>query len=72
MSIALQTFSDKIRTMNQTHSKNLTLSADEARNLHSAIFDLMERITVLTDPPEKEVETDAVMMDGGQFESRLF
>lgn len=40
-------FNAKVKAMNQTHSKNLTMNADDARNLHSEIFDLLARITEL-------------------------
>ena len=68
MSLHVNAFSDKVRTMNQTKSKNLILSADEARNLHTEIFALLARIVELS-----ETQTPAVVsldFDGGGFEAR--
>lgn len=70
MSLHVEAFARKVKAMNQTQSKNLTLSADDARNLHSEIFDLLARIADLTDArkaataPVTEVE-----LDGGGFKT---
>lgn len=34
-------FNDKVKQMNQSRSKELRLSADEARNLHTELFNLL-------------------------------
>lgn len=47
LSFHSKAFNAKVKAMNQTHSKNLTMSADDARNLHSEIFDLLARIAEL-------------------------
>jgi hypothetical protein len=65
LSLPLQKFNDKIRVMNQTNSKILTLNADEARNLHHEIFNLIARISDLTSTPQQAPTT--VRMDGGSF-----
>lgn len=38
---SLSKFCEKVRVMNQTQSKNLTLTAAEARNVESDIMDLL-------------------------------
>ena len=55
--------------MNQTNSKDLTLSALDARNLHNDVFELLTQIAALTAIKEAE-DTVAVVnieMDGGGF-----
>lgn len=57
-------FSDKVRTMNQTNSKSLTMSADDARNLHTEIFTLLAKLADSSSPKEEVTE---IKLDGGQF-----
>ena len=59
----IKLFNDKVRALNQTSSKVLTLTAAEARNLHSDLYDLLAQIAVLT----KDNSNDSVNMDGGGF-----
>jgi hypothetical protein len=60
----LRLFNDRVRAMNQGGLRVLTLTADEARNLHTEIYNLL----ALT---AKLANTDApivtVTMDGGGF-----
>jgi len=50
--------------MNQTGGKQLVLSADEARNLHHDIFELLNYLN----PRVKEKgEITQIEMDGGNF-----
>ena len=65
MSLHVEAFSDKVRRMNQTQSKNLTLSAEEARNLHTEIFALLAKIAETA--MEKEPVVTSVELDGGGF-----
>ena len=68
ISFHVASFSQQVQLMNQTNSKRLTLSAEEARNLHTEIFALLAKIVELTDtPPEQALIT--VAMDGGGFKS---
>ena len=46
--------------MNQLNQKSLSLSADEARNLHSDLFDLLNRLGANND-------TNSISLDGGKF-----
>ena len=71
MSLHVEAFSDKVRTMNQTSSKNLTLSAAEARNLHTEIFALLATIVELSAAKEKQAIVSPVYeLDGGSFDPR--
>jgi hypothetical protein len=55
--------------MNQTNAKELNLSASEARNIHSEIFELLTKINDLTEI-KRAADTEAVVsveFDGGNF-----
>ena len=52
--------------MNQTNSKRLTMSAEDARNLHTEIFAMLARIAELTDTQES-TQLTSVTADGGKF-----
>lgn len=58
---------DKVRAMNQANGKILTLNADEARNLHAEIYDLMSTIASLTKTSANDNSPIQVQMDGGGF-----
>ena len=59
-------FNDKVRVLNQTNSKILTLNAQEARSLHAEIYDLMAIIASLSkNAGANDVIT--INMDGGKF-----
>jgi hypothetical protein len=54
--------------MNQTNSKQLVLSAEEARNLHNDIFSLLNNIAeIVSVPNQKEKSANSVSLDGGAF-----
>ena len=59
-------FNDRVRAMNQSNSKILTLNADEARSLHAEIYDLMATIAELSKNTSTE-DTVVISMDGGGF-----
>ena len=44
ISLAIKKFNDKVKLMNQTGSKQLALTAEEARNLHSDIYVLLANL----------------------------
>lgn len=67
LSLHVRVFNDKVRVMNQTQSKQLILSAVEARNLHADIFALLAQIAELTDKPVVENAVTQIGMDGGKF-----
>lgn len=69
LSLHLKTFNDRIKVMNQTNAKDLTLTALDARNIHAGIFELLTQIAELTEI-KKEADAEAqvsVEMDGGNF-----
>ena len=65
ISIHVRLFNDRVRAMNQTGAKNLTLTAAEARNLHTDIFNLLANLTEVSSQNAGEVVQ--VNMDGGGF-----
>ncbi len=69
ISLHLQNFNNRVKVMNQTNSKDLVLSALEARNLHAEIFELLAQIAALAKvPAEKSNDNDiTIQMDGGGF-----
>ncbi len=66
LSLALKNFNDRVKQMNQSGSKQLMLSAEEARNLHADIFILLanfaEAQATSAEPTITEID-----MDGGGF-----
>lgn len=69
LSLHLKKFNDRVKVMNQTNAKELNLSALEARNIHSEIFELLTKINDLI-AIKKSEETEAVVsveFDGGNF-----
>jgi hypothetical protein len=68
LSLHIRMFNDKVRVMNQTQSKQLILSAVEARNLHADLFALLTHIAELSDRPQEEPQAvTQLSMDGGTF-----
>lgn len=66
LSLAIKNFNERVKVMNQTGSRQLSLSADEARNLHADIFNLLANIAELQNISEPTVST-TVNLDGGGF-----
>ncbi len=69
LSISFQNFNNRIKQMNQTNGRQLTLSAEEARNLHSDLFSLLAQ---LADPKNHNTETvntqpESINLDAGGF-----
>jgi hypothetical protein len=60
-------FNDKVRTMNQSNSKVVTLNQQEARNLQAEIYDLMATIAELSKVGVATPGIASVSMDGGGF-----
>ena len=69
LSVVLQRFNDRVRAMNQTRSKDLTMSADDARNLHSEVFSLLSQIADLSARTNEDSGEEVVVinMDAGRF-----
>lgn len=63
--LQIKLFNDRVRAMNQSHSKILTLNQQEAQSLHAEIYDLMATIAQLSRPSTESNNT--ANMDGGEF-----
>jgi len=60
LSIHIKNFNDRVRAMNQTHSRDLTMTTD--------IFAVLALVTELTSQLNtREEATVEVVMDGGGF-----
>ena len=66
ITIAIRTFNDRVKAMNQTNAKQVVLSAQEARSLHNDIYALMANIAELSTSAPKE-EIIQISVDGGGF-----
>ncbi len=68
LSIAVQSFNNRVKQMNQTNSKQLVLTSDEARNLHADIFNLLANMAEIQSIPiEPPQATGELRLDGGGF-----
>ena len=47
ISLSIKTFNERVKLMNQTGSKQISLTAQEARNLHNDIFILLANLAEL-------------------------
>jgi len=66
LSLAVKNFNDRVKVMNQTGSKQLSLSAEEARNLHADIYNLLANLAEMQNTREPEQPTN-ISLDGGGF-----
>jgi len=57
---------DKVKLMNQTGSKQLALTAEEARNLHSDIYVLLANLAETQETSVSE-PVNSISVDGGGF-----
>jgi hypothetical protein len=69
LTLHLKMFNDKVKLMNQSNSKQLILSATEARNLHADLFDLLNHCATLSQEITRKSQEQVVTvgMDGGSF-----
>ena len=69
LSLHLKKFNDRVKVMNQTNSKDLNLSAAEARQLQADIFDLLAKINDLVEIKQQHSADTVVQVDvlGGKF-----
>jgi hypothetical protein len=69
LSLHLKKFNDRVKVLNQTNSRDLVLSAAEARQLQADIFDLLAKINDLVEIKRKEEVEDVIKIDvqGGSF-----
>jgi uncharacterized protein YfkK (UPF0435 family) len=69
LTLHIKKFNDKLKIMNQSSARDLTLTAQEARGLQSDIFELLNMITNLSNKTVN-IEEDKpvqVLMSGGSF-----
>jgi hypothetical protein len=66
ISLAIKQFNDKVNLMNQTGSKQLALTAEEARKLHSDIYVLLANLAETQDTTVPE-QVNSISVDGGGF-----
>lgn len=70
LTLHLKMFNDKVKLLNQTQGKQLTLTAQEARNIHADLFDLLNHCYTLSKKAEanrQDIDVITVGMDGGKF-----
>ena len=69
LSLHLKKFNDRVKVMNQTNSRDLSLSAAEARQLQADIFDLLTKINDLVEIKQQSAadSTIQVNVQGGRF-----
>ena len=69
LTLHLKMFNDKVKQMNNSQSKQLMLSAQEARNLHADLFDLLNHCATISQKLQEKRQDDVVSvgMDGGTF-----
>jgi len=66
LSLSIKNFNERVKIMNQTGSKQLSLSADEARNLHTDIFNLIANIAEMSAASSPSTQASN-SLDGGSF-----
>lgn len=66
ITIHIKNFNDRVRAMSQTNSKDLTMSANDARNLQADIFNLLTLVTEFASKLNTE-EDIQIQLDGGSF-----
>ena len=68
LSLAIRTFNDRVKQMNQTNGKQLVLSAQEARSLHNDIYSLLANFAEVSSKGQQETgDVIQISMDGGSF-----
>lgn len=68
LSIHLRAFNNRVKVMNQTNARELSLTASEARQLQADIFDLLVQIQALAEVKKSnENEIIAVQVKGAGF-----
>lgn len=67
LSLHLKAFNNRVKVLNQTNSRELVLTAGEARQLQADIFDLLTQIQALTEVKSAEPEIIAVQVKGASF-----
>lgn len=65
----IKNFNERVRVMNQSQSKNITLTAQEARSLQADILDVLNHCVAISMEMERMANQGPVSvgMDGGGF-----
>lgn len=63
----IKLFNERVRAMNQSNGKIVTLNAQEARSLHAEIYDLMAIIAGSARTQDTTTNSININMDGGKF-----
>lgn len=69
ISLSIRNFNEKINHLNQTNSKQLVLTATEAKSLHSDIFALLANLAEIQSNPQPSAvqSSEPIGLDGGAF-----
>ena len=70
LTIHVRKFNEKVRLMNQTNAKMLSLSSQEARDLQADIYELLSQLAQATSGKGNKPVDDPVVeikLDGGSF-----
>jgi type II secretory pathway predicted ATPase ExeA len=67
LSVAMNKFNERVKLMNQTGTRQLVLTVDEARNLHADMFTLLYNLVELQTRTEVSLEPTSISLDGGGF-----
>lgn len=70
LTLHIRKFNDRVRLLNSTGTKNVVLTAQEARSLNSDIQDLLAHCAVLSKRLESQTNQQEVInisLDGGKF-----
>ena len=72
LTLHIRKFNDKVRMLNSAGSKNLVLTAQEARSLHADIQDILSHCVLLSKKLEAMSQADSkevisITVDGGKF-----
>ena len=68
--VHIKTFNDRVKVMNQTQGKDLVLTASDARNLQSDIFNMLSLVAQLTSELHEKQNNELTLqveVDGGKF-----
>ena len=67
LSVAMNKFNERVKLMNQTGTRQLVLTVDEARNLHADMFALLYNLVELQTRSEVSTNSTSISLDGGGF-----
>jgi hypothetical protein len=69
LSLHLKKFNDRVKVMNQTNARDLSLTAAEARQLQADIFDLLAKINDLIETKQQTAAEPVLQVElrGGGF-----